>query len=276
MLRIGIVEGVVQRDGATRGVIAGGEVIEADAVVLTLGPWTDRAPGRSALPTVHGLKGYSVTLRGRPCRPTRCSSTTAPPTDAPRAGDLPRSRRRGLRVRDGRPAPLPDSAEAVEVSESACAALARAAGRVSTRLAAARIARRQACYRPVTDDGLPLIGRVPGRANAYVATGHGPWGMLNAPATGLALAELIPRAPPRPWISARSTPPGAQRLAPADRGPLLLAHGRLTGRPEPSSVGEWRLADLARSRPGGAGPSSASRRCASRPWRSSPGCPNRS
>jgi glycine/D-amino acid oxidase-like deaminating enzyme len=26
---------------------------------------------------------------------------------------------------------------------------------------------------------------------AYVATGHGPWGMLNAPATGLALAELI-------------------------------------------------------------------------------------
>ena len=28
-------------------------------------------------------------------------------------------------------------------------------------------------------------------AGAYVATGHGPWGMLNAPATGLALAELI-------------------------------------------------------------------------------------
>jgi glycine/D-amino acid oxidase-like deaminating enzyme len=62
---------------------------------------------------------------------------------------------------------------------------------VSTVLAAARITRRQACYRPVTDDGLPLIGRVPGITGAYVATGHGPWGMLNAPATGLALAELI-------------------------------------------------------------------------------------
>ena len=24
-----------------------------------------------------------------------------------------------------------------------------------------------------------------------MATGHGPWGMLNAPATGLALAEMI-------------------------------------------------------------------------------------
>src|SRR5438132_83983 len=66
-----------------------------------------------------------------------------------------------------------------------------AAGRVSTALAQARIVRRQACYRPVTDDGLPLIGRVPGVRGAYVATGHGPWGILNAPATGLALAELV-------------------------------------------------------------------------------------
>jgi glycine/D-amino acid oxidase-like deaminating enzyme len=89
------------------------------------------------------------------------------------------------------PAPLPDSPEAVAVSDEACAVLARAAGRVSTRLAGARITRRQACYRPVTDDGLPLIGPVPGVAGAFVATGHGPWGMLNAPATGQALAELI-------------------------------------------------------------------------------------
>jgi glycine/D-amino acid oxidase-like deaminating enzyme len=43
----------------------------------------------------------------------------------------------------------------------------------------------------VVDDGLPMIGPVPGARGAYVATGHGPWGMLNAPATGLALAELI-------------------------------------------------------------------------------------
>ena len=89
------------------------------------------------------------------------------------------------------PAPLPDSPDAVEVNAAACDVLARAAGRVSTALAAAPIARRQACYRPVTDDGLPLIGHVPGLRGAYVATGHGPWGMLNAPATGLALAELI-------------------------------------------------------------------------------------
>ncbi len=49
----------------------------------------------------------------------------------------------------------------------------------------------QACYRPVTPDGLPLMGAVPGIQGAYVATGHSVWGMLNGPASGEAMAELI-------------------------------------------------------------------------------------
>src|SRR4029450_222733 len=55
------------------------------------------------------------------------------------------------------PAPLPDAPEAVEVNDAACAVLAHAAGRVSTALAAARITRRQACYRPATEDGRPRV-----------------------------------------------------------------------------------------------------------------------
>jgi len=43
----------------------------------------------------------------------------------------------------------------------------------------------------VTGDGLPLIGAVPDAKDAYVATGHSVWGILNAPATGEAMAELI-------------------------------------------------------------------------------------
>ena len=58
-------------------------------------------------------------------------------------------------------------------------------------LAAAEILAARACYRPVTEDGLPLMGRVPGVAGAYVATGHSVWGMLKAPATGEAMAALI-------------------------------------------------------------------------------------
>jgi glycine/D-amino acid oxidase-like deaminating enzyme len=43
----------------------------------------------------------------------------------------------------------------------------------------------------VTADGLPLIGAVPGIEGAYVATGHSVWGMLNAPATGEAMSEMV-------------------------------------------------------------------------------------
>ena len=63
--------------------------------------------------------------------------------------------------------------------------------RLSPALGGAKILARQACYRPVTQDGLPLIGRISGLDGAYVATGHSVWGILNAPATGEAMAELI-------------------------------------------------------------------------------------
>jgi glycine/D-amino acid oxidase-like deaminating enzyme len=191
-LRIGIVEGVAQRGGAIRGAVADGGLIEADAVVLALGPWTSRVTRGLALPEVRGLKGYSVTLEaaGVPAHALFVDYRTADGRHL-EPEIFPRLDGEVYVCGMADPAALPDSAEAVEVSEAACAVLARAAGRVSTRLAAAPITRRQACYRPVTDDGLPLIGRVPGVAGAYVATGHGPWGILNAPATGLALAELI-------------------------------------------------------------------------------------
>ena len=38
---------------------------------------------------------------------------------------------------------------------------------------------------------MPLIGRIPGVEGAYVATGHSVWGILHAPATGEAMAELV-------------------------------------------------------------------------------------
>jgi glycine/D-amino acid oxidase-like deaminating enzyme len=41
----------------------------------------------------------------------------------------------------------------------------------------------------VTQDGLPLIGKVVGSEGPDVAIGHNGWGILNAPATGEALAS---------------------------------------------------------------------------------------
>jgi glycine/D-amino acid oxidase-like deaminating enzyme len=62
ILRRGVVEEVVVRDGVARGVQVSGEELAADAVVLALGPWTSRAARGLRLPAVRGLKGYSVTL----------------------------------------------------------------------------------------------------------------------------------------------------------------------------------------------------------------------
>ena len=45
--------------------------------------------------------------------------------------------------------------------------------------------------RPMTPDGLPLLGRPHGFENMVVAGGHGMFGLSLAPATALALSELI-------------------------------------------------------------------------------------
>jgi glycine/D-amino acid oxidase-like deaminating enzyme len=209
-LHIGVVEDVARRAGAVAGVVtADGRTLEGDAVVLAMGPWTGRLAGRVQLPNVYGLKGYSVTLAA-PDVPAHALFVDYKTSDG-RALEpeiFPRPEGEVYICGMADPAPLPESPELVEVNDTSCAVLARAAGRVSTTLAEARIVRRQACYRPVTDDGIPLIGRVPGLRGAFVATGHGPWGMLNAPATGLALTELIADGAPslvdlRPFDPAR-------------------------------------------------------------------------
>lgn len=45
--------------------------------------------------------------------------------------------------------------------------------------------------RPMTPDGLPVLGKVPKLNNMYIATGHGMVGVAMAPATGKILSELI-------------------------------------------------------------------------------------
>lgn len=56
------------------------------------------------------------------------------------------------------------------------------------------------CFRPRHPDGRPVIDRVPGLANAWLTSGHFRTGILNAPATGMAIAR---------WISAGKPPPKA-------------------------------------------------------------------
>ena len=87
--------------------------------------------------------------------------------------------------------PLPLDPATVSPDPSRVERLQVICERLSPALRPEKIIARQACFRPVSQDGLPLIGKVPQIEGAYVATGHSIWGILNAPATGEALAELI-------------------------------------------------------------------------------------
>lgn len=49
----------------------------------------------------------------------------------------------------------------------------------------------QACMRPLHPDALPTMGRITGMENAFVSCGHNCWGILWAPVSGYAMAELI-------------------------------------------------------------------------------------
>ena len=53
--------------------------------------------------------------------------------------------------------------------------------------------------RPMTPDGLPYVGHLPGRARTVVSTGHNMLGLTLGPATGMKTAELLitPGADPR-------------------------------------------------------------------------------
>lgn len=57
------------------------------------------------------------------------------------------------------------------------------------------------CFRPRHPDRRPVIDRVPGLQNAWLTSGHFRTGILNAPATGMAIAR---------WISADKPPPEAR------------------------------------------------------------------
>jgi len=55
----------------------------------------------------------------------------------------------------------------------------------------AEVVLQTACLRPVSADGLPIIGDVPGWDGIYLATGHGPRGILLGSGTGRVIADLI-------------------------------------------------------------------------------------
>jgi glycine/D-amino acid oxidase-like deaminating enzyme len=193
-VRTGRVTGLARRgEASVTGLEVDGSVVEADAVVIAMGPWSILASQWAPLPQVFGQQSPSLVY----------DTGTDVPADAlfiefrDASGEertvevFPRADGSTHCCAFGAPAPLPLDPAGVAPDPDAIESLRSICERLSPALRADRIIAQQACFRPITRDYLPLIGRVPRTEGAYVATGHNVWGILNAPATGEAMAELI-------------------------------------------------------------------------------------
>jgi D-amino-acid dehydrogenase len=155
--------------------------LEADAVVVAAGAWSGRLLEEAGvrLP-MEAAKGYSITARGPGTVPRRalylaeakvgCSTfgdtlRIAGVFDLTGIDETPRRRRIDTILRESAAYFADWRPEDVELE--------------------------WAGLRPYPPDGLPVIGRVPGRQNLFVATGHGRMGITLAPATGKLLADVV-------------------------------------------------------------------------------------
>ena len=194
-VRAGKVTGLAR--GRAESIVTGlevdGAIVEADATVIAMGPWSIRAAEWAPLPQVFGQQSPSLVY----------DTGTDVPADAlflefrDAAGDeltvevFPRADGSTHVCAFSAAAPLPPDPADVAPDPDAIERLRSICERLSPAFRPDRIIAKQACFRPSTPDYLPLIGRVPRVEGAYVATGHNVWGILNAPATGEAMAELI-------------------------------------------------------------------------------------
>ena len=192
-LVIGSVTGVVMGERGVEGVSVDGDMLEADAIVIAMGPWSLLAARWLPLPYVFGLKGHSLVFETKDSiSPDALFLEFAEAGGSQSAPEVfPRADGTTYVCAISSESPVPADPAAVMPDPGAIERLEATCRDISPVFRDAKILARQACYRPVTADGLPLIGTIPGVPGAYVATGHSVWGILNAPATGEALAELI-------------------------------------------------------------------------------------
>eukprot|EP01044_Picomonas_judraskeda_P008346 COSAG03_NODE_947_length_5233_cov_13.433385_2_plen_336_part_00 len=205
-VEIGIVEGVqtveLAGTGESRGepgaakvtgVRVDGVVLPCDRMIVALGPWSSAAATwfPSSIPSgISGQKYTSLVM------PTEVDETSATCLFVESADHVELYPRHNELYACGCPetTPLPSDPMAIEPMGEAVAAIGRVVSGCSSTLGAEErlaAAKTQACYLPLSPDGQPMIGAIPYVSGAYIATGHSCWGILNAPATGLGMAELI-------------------------------------------------------------------------------------
>lgn len=177
----GELEGLHRSNGKVSAVVVSGETMECEGVVLAMGPWTGMAG--SLLGTrvpVGPLKGQILRLK-----------LDGPPLE-----------HAFYDAHGGYVAPKPDGLTWAGTTEEevgfddlptpdAGRSIIRGASRIIPALEGAEWALQTACLRPVTEDGMPIIGEAPGCEGLYLATGAGRKGILLGPTMGRIIADLI-------------------------------------------------------------------------------------
>ena len=174
------VTGLLTQGDRCRGVTFEGGQLEADAVVLAMGPWTEEASSWCQFPIpVAPLKGQILRLQltGEPLR-----------TSLHWGGSYAASKSDGL-VWAG------TTEERAGFDEDTTTwGRDKVMGdllRMAPSLSSAELIHQTACLRPLSRDGLPIVGRVPGWQNLFLGTGAGRKGILWSTGMSHGLADMI-------------------------------------------------------------------------------------
>ncbi|KAJ3346180.1 hypothetical protein HDU83_003315 [Entophlyctis luteolus] len=172
--------------------------IRASHVVLALGPWCDKIVREKwgiPIRRVDAQLGHSIVIKPVNTEPIppHCLFTELNKMEGPEV--YPRSDGTVYLCGSGniksRKTSLPDSPSLVEPSPQVGDYLVDVSLKISPeKFQNAEVLTRQACFLPTSNLG-PLIGRVKGYNGLFIGTANSVWGIMNGPATGLALAELI-------------------------------------------------------------------------------------
>jgi glycine oxidase len=172
---------ILSESGRVRGVRLGdGRVLTADAVVVAAGAWSASLDG---LP------------RPLPIRPVRGHLLRFPAGAAPLQRLVATHGGRYLVPRDDGSILAGSTMDDVgfdrSLAESGMAAVHRSAAGLLPALGGAEPVERWADLRPISADGLPLLGPDPELEGLHYATGYGRNGILLGPLAGRIVAELV-------------------------------------------------------------------------------------
>lgn len=174
--------------GVVRGVFLDGEAIGADAVIVATGAWTN-----------HLLAPLEFSIAVEPQR-GQIMHLTMPDADTTRWPILGGSGDQYILTFGPNRVVMGATRETgsgfdVRMTAGGLRSVLDHALRVAPGLAAGTVQEIRIGLRPLSADGLPFLGWLPGHDNVVLATGHGPTGLQLGPYSGLIAAHLVTGRP---------------------------------------------------------------------------------